>query len=261
MMAKTARRSAPPASLGSSWFDGVFFDDLRILLDAADPMKANLEARFLMEKLQLKKGRRFLDCPCGIGRISLPLARAGVRVTGVDLTPSYLAALNGKAIREGLRLTLVHADMRRLEFDGAFDAVGNLGTSFGYFDNRADDLRTLRQLFRALKPGGRLALQTVNRDWILTRFEQTGVDQLGDTYIVHRRRFDYRASVLHIAWTFITDGRYRDYNVRLRLYSYHELAALLAHAGFVDVEGFGSVAGGPIDASDNLMWLFARKPK
>ncbi len=88
-----------------------------------------------------------------------PSPRAGVRVTGVDLSAALLAEARG--VRPGLpgAPTYVRADMRALPFFGPqFDGVVSLFTSFGYFDAPADDARVFAEVARVLAPGGRFLL-------------------------------------------------------------------------------------------------------
>ena len=79
-----------------------FFPAFRPLFGVVSQKNTNAQVRYIIRKMNLKPGRKFLDCPCGIGRIALPLARKGVRVTGVDITPSYLEELESRAKRAGL---------------------------------------------------------------------------------------------------------------------------------------------------------------
>ena len=65
------------------------------------------EAGFILNTLRLRKGDAVLDAPCGAGRISVWLARAGMAVTGVDLTPSYIR-------RAKNRFRVVYAPLEKL---------------------------------------------------------------------------------------------------------------------------------------------------
>ena len=87
-----------------------------------------------------------LDLCCGPGRHSLELRRRGLRVTGVDRTASYLAQASARAAQERLDndlIEFVESDMREFFRPDAFQLVVNLYTSFGYFEDPADDVTVL----------------------------------------------------------------------------------------------------------------------
>jgi ubiquinone/menaquinone biosynthesis C-methylase UbiE len=241
------------------WLD--FFDDFRPIFDTFPKRISNQQAAFIIRKMGLRKGKTFLDCPCGIGRISLPLARKGIRVTGVDITESYLEELEEKAKRAKLKIETQHCDMRRITFSNQFDAAGNLLTSFGYFEKEADNLRTLRCIYYALKPGGKFVLHVTNRDWILVNYTPRGWQEIKSLKVLEKREFDYSRSVNRAVWHFIRDGKKSSYSVMIRLYSYHELIAMLKKVGFENVEGYGDPKESPISRDTRMMWIFATKPR
>lgn len=108
-------------------------------------------------------GGDVLDVPCGYGRHTIPLARAGYRVVGVDRSPVLLERARADA-GPGDWPQFVQGDHRDLPLeDAAFDAVLCLFSSLGY---RGDDgdRRTLTELHRVLRPGGRLVVETMHRD-------------------------------------------------------------------------------------------------
>ena len=74
-----------------------------------------------------------LDLCCGPGRIAIPLAQRGFRVTAVDRSPFLLEKGMERAAHENLNIEWVEKDMREFERPAAFDLVLNLNTSFGYF--------------------------------------------------------------------------------------------------------------------------------
>ena len=241
------------------WHD--FFPVFRPVFDQISRIQTNAEVRFIIKKLSLRPGSRFLDCPCGIGRHSLPLARKGIRVTGVDITPSYLEELQAKAKRAGLKIKCVHRDMRRIDFDKEFDAAGNLGTSFGYFEKQADDLLALKRAFNALKPGGKFLLHVVNRDWLITYFTPRGWQELDGGKLLQKRTFDYQKSIIRSTWIFIKGGREESFQVDLRAYSCHEIVEMFARTGFVDIEALGSETGEPVNRTRKMMFVFGTRPK
>jgi len=112
-------------------------------------------------RLGLDRGARVLDVCCGTGASALPAAaqvgRSG-SVTAVDLSAELLALAQAKAAMRGLRnVEFVQGDMRHLTFpDGAFDAVVCV---FGIFF--VEDMESqIAELWRMVRPGGRLAITT-----------------------------------------------------------------------------------------------------
>jgi len=191
------KRASKPGS-DAWWLD--FFPDFRPVFNIVDRRTTDAQVRYLIRKLKLRRAQSFLDCPCGIGRISLPLAARGIRVTGVDITQTYLNEVAEHAARRRLPIKLLRSDMREIPFRGEFDAAGNLWTSFGYFPSEADDQKVLERMHCALRPGGRFVLHVINRDWIMAHFQARDWFVAGGMRVLEERRFDYAASQIHSVW-------------------------------------------------------------
>jgi SAM-dependent methyltransferase len=95
--------------------------------------------------LGVEPGAAILDMCCGPGRYSLELARRGYRVTGVDRTTAYLGQARQQAEEEGLTLEFVEDDMRHFCRPGAFEGAMMMYTSFGYFEDPAENRQVLVQ--------------------------------------------------------------------------------------------------------------------
>lgn len=243
------------------WWTSGFFEAFRPAFGLIDKKATDAQVKYLIKNLKLKPGHSFLDCPCGIGRVSIPMAKKGIRVIGVDITKSYLDELDIKAKRAKLHIKTVNSDMRRINFDSQFDAGGNLWTSFGFFNKESDNLLTSKKIYKALKPGGRFALHLINRDWIMINFQSNSWQDLGGTKVLESRRFDYRTSITYSKWRYIKDGKEQVFEVSMRMFSYHELVELFESVGFIDIEGFGGVKDEPISRENRMMWIFGTKPR
>ncbi len=244
----------------AKWWDD-FFPAFRPVFGIKPQKTTNAEVRYLLKKLNLKPGRSFLDCACGIGRIALPLAKAGVKVTGVDITPSYLEEMQAVANRRKLKITSLRKDMRRIDFENRFDAAGNLWTSIGFFEKESDNLLAIRKMFRALKPGGRFVLHVINRDWIVKHFAPSDWSEVGGIRILETRGFDLATSRSQSVWRFLNDSGERVLEASIRMYAFHEVIAMFKAVGFVDIEGFGSMNEDPVSFDSRMMWVFGTKPK
>jgi len=219
------------------------------------------EIAFYTKQLNLKKDMSFLDCPVGIGRIAIPLAKKGIKITGVDITASYLMELEEKAGKLKLPIQLFHLDMRKIDFDNQFDIAANLWTSFGYFEKESDNILVLKKLFKAIKPGGKFVMQVINRDWIMKNFLSSGWEEVEGLKILEKREFLYDRSASVTEYSFLKDGKEVSLTSYIRMYSFHELKALFEKVGFQNIVGFGNIKEEPISRDRREMFIFADKPK
>lgn len=237
-----------------------FFPIFRPLFGKVSAQTTQATVRYVIKKLDLIRGKTFLDCPSGYGRISVPLARRGIRVTGADTTKSYIEELDRTARRYNLPIRTQRSDMRRIQFENEFDAAGNLWTSFGYFEKESDNLLTLKRMYRALKPGSKFMLHVINRDWIMAHYQPRGWDEIDDLKALEVRHFEFETSINRGIWTFIKDGQEREVRGDIRMYSYHELIAMFKSVGFEDIHGYGSVKDDPINQNQMMMFITGTKP-
>jgi SAM-dependent methyltransferase len=221
------------------WFEK-FFDDFyaRVLGGQFVSASTLRQARLVKGLLGLRKGQRVLDCPCGLGRLTIPLARMGLAMTAADLQTSYADRVRRRASKERLSVDVACCDMRQLPFRREFDAVVNWFGSFGYFDD-AGNLAAAKAAFDALKPGGEFLVDGINKSWVLSHFRPRGEQTVNGVLVVHRVRWNARTNRTEGTWTFSRGAQKRHRNISMRLFNGGELRALLRAAGFADVRFFG----------------------
>ena len=223
--------------------------------------QATEEVDQVLELLQVPEGAELLDLCCGPGRHSLELARRGYRVTGVDRTEDYLTDLRVAADAEGLEIELVQEDMRRFRRPEAFDAALNLFTSFGYFEDQADDLRVARNLFESLRPGGKLLMDMMGKEVLARIFRRTDCREAPDgTIELQVREITQNWTWIKNRWIMFRDGTRIEHRVENRLYSGAELMTLLEEAGFSDFEVYGHLSGTPYDDEATRLVVLTQKP-
>lgn len=119
-----------------------------------------LEERLLLDRIGPARGLRILDVGCGDGVLATRLAQAGARVTGLDSSADMLAAAHRRTKAAGVDVDLVEGDAGNLPFPtGHFDGVVSVATLCFVDDPR----RSIREMVRVLKPGGRLILGELGR--------------------------------------------------------------------------------------------------
>jgi len=201
----------------------------------------------IMALLNLRSGCRILDLCCGIGRHSLELARRGFSVTGVDITPRYLKKAKAKAKKEKLEIEFVLEDMRKFRRQNRFDAVINLFTSFGFFEDQKDDYKVARNTYISLKKGGVFLLDLIGKEVLARNFCPRDWVEFDGIMMLEERALLDNWSRVHNKWILIKDGRQKVEELDLRLYAAAELKALLTESGFKRVDIFGNLVGDPYD--------------
>jgi SAM-dependent methyltransferase len=215
----------------------------------------------LLELLELPDGASVLDCPCGQGRHAHLLAEAGMNVTGVDYSAPLLKI--AKARGTGSRLRYRRADMRSLPapWTGKFDAVLNLFTSFGFFDDPADDATVIREFARVLAPGGRLIWFGGSRDGVVARW--VGRDEWktsNGTKVSHDRSFDPVSGEITIQTTWRGRDNAGQRMHRIRLYTATRLSELCTEAGLRVTAVYDGLEDRPLRRTSPEMLLVAEKP-
>jgi SAM-dependent methyltransferase len=207
--------------------------------------KTKAEALAIQKILGLRKGARILDVACGVGRHSIALARLGYDVTGLDISKSYLETARRDARKAGAAVRFVRADMREIPFEGEFDAAINLFSSFGYFKNQSDDQRVLRQIRRALAPGGKILIDNANLAFVKKHFSPQSWLELSDgTLVLEKRTPLDRANVFRSDWIFVRpDGKRSTMASSIRGYDGPGFRKLLSKAGFVRVKSHPPLVG------------------
>lgn len=204
---------------------------------------------------------RLLDLGCGPGRHSLAFARKGWKVTGVDRSTFLLDIAKERAETNGVEVDFVHDDIRSFVRSNTFDLVVNLFTSFGYFDDPADDLRVVRNIYASLRSGGTVVIDVMGRESFLLRgLHETVAQELPDGSLrIERNQFTDDWSALKGRWFVIRDQTVKMFEIRLRIYSGRELSDLLKEAGFASVVLFGDLDGRSFGRTTNRLVAVARK--
>lgn len=211
--------------------------------------------------LGLSPGACVLDLGCGPGRHALELARRGFRVTGVDRTARYLEQARDAANAERLEVEWVRADMRAFRRERAFDAAISLFTSFGYFDDPAEELRVLENVSASLKPGGRLVMDLLGKEVLARKFQPTAWSRLADGRLwLEERTVKDDWSTVESLWILVDETGRLERRVRVRLYSAVELRNLLLGAGFARVVCYGSLAAIPYDQDAPRLVAVGERP-
>jgi len=235
--ARTETGSKP--ARGKPWFVDLFDEDYLRTLPFLTPQATQAEAEFAVDAMSLSPGAQVLDVGCGYGRHAMELAARGFHVVGLDLSTPLLVRGGEEAHRRGLTINFIRGDMRELDFDGQFDGAYCLFSTFGYFDDETNK-KTAQNIARALKPGGKVLIEILNRDYIIQDLP-TRVWWEGEGCVVLEEvELNYFSSRIQVNRSVVfDDGRQVEQEISVRAYSLHEVGKLMHAAGFRVLEVSG----------------------
>ena len=221
---------------------------------------AGAEVDSLLSLMQLSPGSAVLDLACGPGRHALELARRGFVVTGVDRTAAYLDQARNCAHEEGLTVEWVQEDMRKFNRAEAFDAAINLFSSFGYFEDLADDRTVVSSIFGSLRPGGVFVMDLMGKEVLARIFQERDWHEgPNGTFMLKEHKICPGWDWIENRWILVEGEKRSEYRVAHRLYSAAELSSLLLDCGFALAEPYGDLQGAPYDHTAKRLVVVARK--
>ena len=226
-----------------------------------DPDITQREVDVFEEILKLGHEEKILDLCCGQGRHSLELAKRGFEsVEGIDRSHYLIQKAKASAKREGLSVRFREGDARKLPYAAdTFDVVMILGNSFGYFETVQDDLRVLQQVFRVLKPWGRLLVEVADGEYVKSNYQARSWEWINKNHFVCRERslsLDGQRLISREVISHVDKGVVADQFYAERLYDKASLAELLTKSGFAEVTFHGELA--PQSKRDQDMGMMQR---
>ncbi|MBI5548125.1 MAG: class I SAM-dependent methyltransferase [Deltaproteobacteria bacterium] len=262
-----ASHAAPPKS-PAPWGEGFFDADyLRLWSELVPQVRTEQDASGIWSLLGLEPGARVLDAPCGYGRLSLLLARRGASVLGVDWSAALLEEAERRRgdLPPG-RLRYRRHDLREPLEEEDMDAAVNVLSSLGY-GTEDEDRDILRTVGGAVRPGGRVLIETLHRDAFVAsysrgvRFSQRFAD---GTLMVEEPRFDALAGRVETSWHWCGPRGSGAKTASLRIYTLTELARLLESVGLQLISAHQGCSSQPFDPAGpdagGRVGLLARTP-
>jgi len=262
------------------------------LEEFADPHRYDLEDNSdtgiaFYTALAQETGGPVLEIACGTGRVSIPIARLGYDVTGLDLVPGMLALARSKSAN--LPTHWVQGDARKFDLGQRFRLIFLTGNAFQAFLTNADQQALLERVRAHMHDEGLFAFETRNPRWAnpahtgpirhdnglfalletLTQEEpwRTYTDANGREVRVSKTQvYDHVTQVLH--WT--TYRRWREgdkageeqtsmTHIAVRYTFPQELAALLHYNGFTMIRQYGDWSGEPLTIASPSIIVVCRK--
>jgi SAM-dependent methyltransferase len=209
------------------------WDQTYLLSELPPAAETAEEVEFICKSLELLDGATVLDLCCGQGRHSQLLADKGLRVVGLDSSRFLLTEAQKNEFSSQSRMHLIEGDTRHIPLKPACDAVINLFTSFGFFEDN-DNKTIITEVAAALKPSGKLLLEYWNPYAVLQLDQTRNWWWMSESLLalaeveydpVSGRLSDYRTVID------LSTGATQESVNHIRFYFPTELKGLLASAG------------------------------
>lgn len=232
------------------WFREAFDDVYLSVYRHRDAGEAARFASWAADRLGLR-GARVLDLACGAARFAEPVRRAGGRYLGLDLSRPLLDAARGN----DASLDLVRADMRYLPLrDGCCDVVLSMFTSFGYFEDDAENRAVLGGAARVLRPGGRMLIDHMHAARVRETLVPSSERESGGARIRERRAIHHGRVVKDVEIA-LASGEAKRYCESVRLLEEATLIDWASTTGLRHLETWGDYDGGPFTRDAERMLI------
>jgi SAM-dependent methyltransferase len=220
-----------------------------------------------------------LEIACGTGRVTLPLSKAGYKMTGLDISTELLEVARKKSV--GMADPVwIQADMRTFKLKRKFGVVISPGHSFQFMNTPDEQVQCLEQVKRHLIPGGWLILHLDHQDlhWLAELLDQKGTPYKPGAVSEHpetRKMFRYsnywtyepstQSATSHGIWEELAgDGSVNETwsmePARLHCAFRSEIEHLLLRCGFTVEALYGDFFRNPLaDNSENMIWVARNK--
>jgi len=224
--------------------------------------RTNKEVNFVIKSLNLKKGMNILDIPCGSGRHSIFLAKKEINVIGVDISNFMISEAKKRLLKEEKNLSIIFkkGDLRTFKSNKKFDAVINLGNSFGYFSDKENEL-VIKNIRKLIKKDGFFVLDISNTAGMLRNLKEKSKNQIKNKkFIIEEESFfDALSMKKYLHWKIKEKGKKgKNLKAVLRLYTFPEVNKLLTDNKFKITKIFGSFSHAPYSLESPRLIIISR---
>lgn len=206
------------------------------------------DLQFYKKWLPKNKDAKILELCCGTGRLTLPIAKEGYNICGVDYTSSMLEQAKVKAYEVGLELNFIEADIRALNLQEKFDLIFIPFNSIHHLYKNEDLFKALEGVENHLKEGGLFLLDCFNPNiqyMVQNEKEKQVVAEFTtidgrEVVIKQTMHYENATQINRIKWHYFINGKFHSIqNLDMRLFFPQELDSYLKCAGFDIIHKFG----------------------
>lgn len=226
--------------VGNLIYDADIYDGMNIHID---------DLQFYKRWLPQNKDAKILELCCGTGRLTIPIAKEGYNISGVDYTSSMLEQAKTKASEAKLEVEFIEADIRALDLQRKYDLIFIPFNSIHHLYHNEDLFKAFNVVKNHLKDEGLFLLDCFNPniqyiaegEKVLKEIARYTTDDEREVLIKQTMRYERKAQINRIEWHYFINGEFdSSQNLDMRLFFPQELDSYMEWAGFNIIHKFGS---------------------
>jgi len=251
--------------LTKTWWHKLYDNLLaEVLLKSINNKEAEVSTQAIARLLHLPKGGIVYDQCCGIGTLSLSMAKRGYVVHAADQADAYIKQAQLAAQKAGLNINYAAADTNIWLPPEPCHGVFNWWTSFGYGLNDDENCMMIERAVEALLPGGYYLIDFMNLPQVLQNFQKDMViereTEIGKVILWRRSFYNDKTKMMAKIWTYLLpDGERIVHESRVRCYTPAELQILFMQCGLKNIACFGDEEGAPLSKTSSRCICRGRK--
>lgn len=220
---------------------------------------------WVTERVPPQQYRHLLDAGCGPGLYAERFCSAGYQVTGIDYSKRSIAYAKTSARAQGLEIAYLYQNYLEMQFEATFEAAVLIYCDYGALSPEERAV-LLRNLYRALKSGGKLLLDV----FTMAKYDAFQEDNVWENcpnggfwsaagYLALHARRRYSACVTLEQIAVVLEEQVKSYNLWNSYFTPESLCEELRAVGFEAFELYGDVAGAPWAAECPTLAVLAQK--
>jgi len=223
-----------------AWYEDFFDENYTKTYVHLNRERTSKDVDFIIKALEISKENLILDIPCGFGRHSIELNQRGYLVTGMEYNTPQIDEAKKLMKEKEVNFDIIKADMRDIPHKNKYDRLFNFFTSFGYFSDEENE-KTMENFYNALKPGGMMLIEMVNRDGILKNYQKSHITRLLEgELLLEERNYDPLTGRMYSTHTYINKrGERKERKFDHRMYCPYELIEMCKRHNFEVIKTLG----------------------
>jgi SAM-dependent methyltransferase len=209
-----------------------------------------------------------LELCCGSGRLTIPLAKEGLKITGVDNSKSMLEQAKIKAKNEKLEISFILADIRNLDLTNKYDLIFIPFNSIHHLYENKDLFDTFKVVKKYLKDDGFFIFDCYNPNIQYITEAEKGRNKIAEYKTTDNRnvlieqtmKYESKTQINRIKWHyFINEAFHSIQNLDMRMYFPQELDTYLKWSGFNILHKFGNFNEGKFEDNSEKQIFVCKK--